>query len=369
MRRRELVTVLAGRRGASAFGRPTAEGDAGDRYLAAASPDKGHRMRRRFFTFSLILGFAALVLAGAAGAQQSEKVSRIGWLSPNRSAGLKELLQAMREHGYIEGQNLATEERYAEGHADRYLALAAELVALKPDCIVAVGVGATRAAKRATTTIPIVMGNADDDPVRAGLVASYAHPGGNVTGYTNIGSDLAGKRLGLLRDLIPGLSRVAILWQPDIDTSTAYVEETEAAAAIIGVETKRLPVRAASELAGAFREAVESGAKAVIVPGVGLMNSHQRTIVDLAIAGHLPLMANNTPFADAGALISYDADRRERFQQVAGYVSRILKGANPADLPVLRPTKFELVINLKTAKALSLTIPQLLLAQSSEVIE
>jgi ABC-type uncharacterized transport system substrate-binding protein len=164
------------------------------------------------------------------------------------------------------------------------------------------------------------MGNADDDPVRAGLVASYAHPGGNVTGYTNSGSDLAGKRLGLLRDLIPGLSRVAILWQPDIDTSTAYVEETEAAAATIGVKIKRLPVRAASELAGAFREAVESGAKAVIVPGVALMNSHQRTIVDLAIAGDLPLMANHTPFADAGALISYDADRRERFQQVAGYV-------------------------------------------------
>jgi putative tryptophan/tyrosine transport system substrate-binding protein len=327
-------------------------------------------MRRKVFTFSLILAFAALVLAGAAGAQQSGRVSRIGWLSPNSgSAGPKEFLHAMRAHGYIEGQNLAIEERFTQGNADRYPALAAELVALKPDCIVALGVGATRAAKQATTTIPIIMGNADDDPVRARLVASYAHPGGNVTGYTNIGSDLAGKRLELLRDLISGLSRVAILWQPNINTSTAYVEETESAAATIGVKIKRLPVRAARELAGAFREAVASGAQAIIVPAVDLMNSHQRTIVDLAIAGHLPLMTNNTPFADAGALISYDADRRERFQQVAGYVSRILKGANPADLPVLRPTKFELVVNLKTAKALGLTVPQSLLARADEVIE
>jgi putative ABC transport system substrate-binding protein len=327
-------------------------------------------MKRRLVTFSLILTFAAMVLAGAVGAQQSERVFRLAWLSPNSgSAGPKEFLQAMREHGYIEGQNLAIEVRIDEGHLDRDPVLAAELVALKPDCIVAVGVGATRAAKQATTTIPIVMGNADEDPVRAGLVASYPRPGGNVTGYTNIGADLAGKRLGLLRDLIPGLSRVAILWEPDASTSTAYVEETEAAAASIGVKVKRLPVRTASELAGAFREVVDSGAQAVVVPSVGLMNSHQRTIVDLAIAGHLPLMANNTPFADAGALISYDGDRRERFQEVARYVSRILKGANPADLPVLRPTKFELVVNLKTAKALGLTVPQSILARADEVIE
>jgi len=174
MRRPELVTVLArARRRIRIWPPDSRRCDTGDRYLAAASPDIGHRMRRRFFTFPLILAFAALVLAGTAGAQQSARVSRIGWLSPNSgSAGPKEFLQAMREYGYIEGQNLAIEERSAEGDADRYLALAADLVALKPDCIVAVGVGATRAAKRATTTIPIVMGNADDDPVRAGLVAN-----------------------------------------------------------------------------------------------------------------------------------------------------------------------------------------------------
>ncbi len=330
-------------------------------------------MRRRAFTSSLILAFAALTFAGGAGAQQSEKVFRLGWLSPNAIAGPggagNEFLLAMREHGYIEGKNLVIDFRNAAGHLDRYSPLAAELVALKPDCIVAIGVGATRFAKQATASIPIVMGNADDDPVRQGLVASYAHPGGNVTGVTNIGADLAGTRLGLLRDLIPGLSRVAIVWETAIPLSTLYVRHTEAAAAAIGVKIERLSVGTAEDLDGAFRKAAEGGAQAVIVPSIAMVNSHQRKIADLALAGHLPLMVNTAPFADAGALISYDGDRRERFRSTAGYVSRIFQGAKPADLPVQRPTKFELVVNLKTAKALGINIPQLILARADRVIE
>jgi ABC-type uncharacterized transport system substrate-binding protein len=332
-------------------------------------------MRRRAFTASLILSFAELAVAGAAGAQQPARVFRLGWLSPNAIAGPgdaeNEFLLTMREHGYIRGENLVIDFRNTAGHFDRYAPLAAELVALKPDCIVTIGVGATRAVKQLTSTIPIVTGNADDDPVHQGLIAGYAHPGGNVTGVTNIGSDLAGKRLGLLRDLIPGLSRVAILWKPAIPNQTfrAYVRNTEAAAATIGVKIERLPVRTTADLDGAFRKAEAGGAQAVTVPSIGMMNSHRQKIVDLAIAGHLPLMANNGPFADAGALISYDGDRRERYRQVAGYVSRILQGAKPADLPVQRPTKFELVVNLKTAKALGSTIPPLILARADRVIE
>jgi putative ABC transport system substrate-binding protein len=325
-------------------------------------------MRRRAFTSSLILAFAALAVTGAAGAQQPARVFRLGWLSPAEGPG-EDFLQAMREHGYIEGQNLAIEVRVTEGHVDRYPALTAELLALKPDCIVAVGVGAVLATKRATATIPVVMAAADADPVRAGLVASFARPGGNVTGVTSISSDLAGKRLGLLRDLIPGISRAAILWRPDAPASTAHVEETEAAAATIGVKIKRLPVRTEGELAGFFREVVESGAQAVIVPSVALTTSYQRRIVDLAIAEHLPLMATSSAFAETGALISYHADFREIFRQVADYVFRMLNGTDPADLPVLRPTRFELVVNLRTAKALGISIPPLILANADRVIE
>jgi putative ABC transport system substrate-binding protein len=298
-------------------------------------------------------------------------VYRLGWLTPQTVSGAPEkaFLQAMREHGYIEGQNLVIEVRDAKGQWDRYGPLADELVALKSDCIVALGTGAAEAVKRATTTVPIVMGNADDDPVKQGLIASFAHPGGNVTGVTNIGADLAGKRLTLLRELIPGLSRVAILLTLEGPLAISYVRNTEAAAAAIGVKIERLQFGRAEELDDAFRKAADNRAEAVIVPAVGLANLYQRRIADFAIAARLPLMTNNTPFADSGALISYDGDRGERERRVADYVSRILGGAKPADLPVERPTRFELIINLKTAKALGLTMPQSLLVQADKVIE
>lgn len=233
----------------------------------------------------MVLAFAVLVSTRADG-QQPGKVYRLGWLTPNTVSAAPEdaCLRTMREYGYIEGENLVIEIRDGKGQVDRDAPLAAELVALKPDCIVSMGVGATRAAMRATTTIPIVMGNADADPVTEGLIASLAHPGGNVTGVTNIGADLAGKRLDLLRELVPGLSRAAVLWQPDATVSTAYLRNTEAAAAIIGVTIERLPVRRGEDLADAFRKAAASRAQAVIVPAVGLMNVYQQRIVDLAIA-------------------------------------------------------------------------------------
>jgi putative ABC transport system substrate-binding protein len=328
-------------------------------------------MRGPPVALSLILAFAALLLARAADAQQPGRVYRLGWLAPNIVSGGpgEAFLGAMRDHGYIEGENLVIEVRDAMGRPDRFAPLAAELVALKPDCIVVMGVEPTQAAKRATTTIPIIMGNADDDPVRRGLIASFARPGGNVTGVTNIGADLASKRLELLRELIPGLSQAAMLWLSDVDTSTAHLRNTEAAAATIGVRIEPLPIRSAEELDDAFRKAAESRVQAIIVPAVGLANVYQQRIADLAIAARLPLMTNNTPFAAAGALISYDGDRRERHRQVAGYVSRILTGANPSDLPIQQPTHFELVLNLKTAKALGLTIPQSLLQRADAVIE
>jgi putative ABC transport system substrate-binding protein len=294
-------------------------------------------MRYSARKFCMILAFVALADAGAVGAQQSGRMYRIGVLTnPNDAAERKAISHALGEQGYVEGRNFAIEWRVSNGHIERLPKLAAELVAHHPNCIVAIGVMPTWAAKRATATIPIVMGNAADDPVRQGLIASYAHPGGNITGYTNIVPELAGKRLGLLRDLIPGLSRVAVLWQTDLTTSTEYVKKTEAVAATIALTIDRLPVRDGRELAGAFREAAENGAQAVIVPSVGMMNSYRRKIAALAIAARLPLMATNTPFAVAGALLSYDADRGERYRQVAGYVARILKGEKPRNLPVLR---------------------------------
>ena len=210
----------------------------------------------RLLSIALCLVFAVAVPVAADG-QPLGKVYRLGWLTPNTvtAAPGTEFLRALREYGYVEGDNLVIEVRDAMGQLDRFAPLAAELVTLQPDCIVAMGIGATRAAKLATTTIPIVMGAADDDPVRQGLIASFANPGGNVTGVTNIGADLAGKRLELLRELIPGVSYASILWLPDITASTAYLQNTEAAAATIGMKIERLPVHRAEELDDAFRKA------------------------------------------------------------------------------------------------------------------
>jgi putative ABC transport system substrate-binding protein len=247
--------------------------------------------------------------------------------------------------------------------------LAAELVTLKVDCIVATGVAPTRAAKQATSTIPIVMGNADDDPVRQGLVASLARPGGNVTGFTNIGSDLAGKRLELIKETVPKASRVAILLDPKGPGGMGHVRETEIVAPALGVKLQLVEVRGPEELDNAFQAAVKGRAEALIVVTTGLMGNHRSRIVNLAVKTRLPAMYSNTYFVREGGLMGYAADIPARWRGVAAYVDKVLKGAKPADLPVQQPTKFEFIINLKAAKQIGLTIPPNVLARADKVIK
>jgi putative tryptophan/tyrosine transport system substrate-binding protein len=315
--------------------------------------------------------FAALLPAGFAGAQQPAKTYRIGFLSNAASRGPEqvEYQQALHELGYIEGQNLVLDWRFSKGKINLLPDLAADLVRLKPDCIIASGVAPTRAAKNATSSIPIVMGNADDDPVRHGLVASLAHPGGNVTGFTNFGSDLAGKRLELIKEIFPKISRVAIVYDPTGPGGAGHAREAKVVAPALAVELQPVEVQRAEELDKAFQVAVKGRAEALIIVHTGLMNPRRSEILNLALKTRLPAMYSNNGWVLDGGLMGYDADARDRFRGVASYVDKILKGAKPADLPVERPRKFELVINLKTAKQIGLTIPPNVLARADRVIK
>jgi putative ABC transport system substrate-binding protein len=316
----------------------------------------------------LLLLVAFVTPTGALAAEQKPPaLSRLGFLA-NSEAETGYFRNAMKALSYVEGKNLLIEWRFSKGQLDRLPELAAELVGGKPDCIVAIGINPTRALKEATSTIPIVMGNADDDPVLRGLVASYARPGGNVTGFTNIGSALAGKRLELLRDIIPSLSRVAILSQPSSQASAGHVRETEAAAATLGISIDRVELEDIAGIEPELSRARERGSQAVVVPPVGLMGGNAQRIVQAANAAHLPLVSDGR-FAEAGALAGYGDDPEDRYRHVANYVDRILKGADPGDLPVMRPATFRLVVNLKAAAALGLTVPQSLLVRADEVIE
>lgn len=316
------------------------------------------------------LALALLVPSIAAAAQQSGSVHRIGYLA--NSAGIERREEAFRtrlaDQGYVEGQNLVIEWRFSQGKLDRLPDLAAELVRLKVDCIIAVGVAPTRAAKHATKTIPIVMGNADDDPVRHGLVTGLARPGGNVTGFTNIGSELAGKRLELLKEAFPKVSRVAMLYDPRGAGSTGHVRESESAAPALRMELQPLAVRSPEALETAFQAAVEGRAEALIVVHAGLLQTQRARLVDLAARARLPVMYTQSDFVLAGGLMSYDSDDEERYRGVATYVDKILKGTQPADLPVVRPTKFQFLVNLRTAKTLGLTVPPSVLARADKLI-
>jgi len=323
-------------------------------------------------TIGLISTFALGLLAGPlpAGAHHTGKVYRIGYLKnggigPNEEA----FREALRELGYVEGQNIVIEWRPAKGKLERLPELAAELVRLKVDCIVAVGLGPTGIAKRATTTIPIVMGNASGDPVQHGLVASLARPGGNVTGVISVSSDLAGKRLEILKETLPKVSRVAILWIPTSPSAAYHVRETEVAARKLGVQLQSLEVRSRDDLESAFRSAGKRSADALIVVSPGGMGRYRKRILDLAVKTRLPVMYTGSRWVRRGGLMSYGTNSRELRRRAATYVDKILKGAKPADLPVEQPTKFDLVINLKTAKALGLTIPPAVLLQATKVIK
>jgi len=328
-------------------------------------------------TFIGTLAGALLAAPLAAEAQQAGKVARIGYLvwfpleSPETRMNLDAFRQGLRERGYVEGQNLVIEYRSADGKIERLPGLATELARLKVDLIAAGSTPLARALQQATTTIPIVaavMG----DPVGDGLVASLARPGGNITGLTFLGPELVPKRLELLKEALPKLSRVAVLWNPGAfgeQTMRDMLKGTEAAARALGVQLQLVGVRGPDEFDRAFSTMTRDRAEALVVfPSPALFNERRR-IVDLATKHRLPSMSVAREFVEIGGLLSYGASITDLLRRAATYVDKILKGAKPADLPVEQPTKFELVINLKTAKALGLTIPPSLLGRADEVIQ
>jgi len=326
---------------------------------------------RRAFMSALAGGGLAAPLA--AEAQQAAKAPRIGYLSPlspsSDSTRIEAFRQGLRDLGYVEGQNIAIEYRYAEEKFDRLPDLAAELVRLKVDVIVAASTPGIRAAKNATSTIPIIM-TLSADPVPTGLVSSLARPGGNITGLSLVSGELSGKRLGLLKEVVPNLSRVAVLFDPANPASLFQLRETEAAAKVLGVQLQPLEVRGSNpDFERAFQATTRGGAGALITPDDLVILVHRTRIVEFAAKNRLPAMYGFRELTDAGGLMSYTANRSHLFQRAATYVDKILKGAKPADLPVEQPTKFELVINLKTAKALGLTIPPSVLGRADEVIQ
>jgi putative ABC transport system substrate-binding protein len=329
--------------------------------------------RRQLLRGSIALAAFSLLLAAKAPGQQAAKVPRIGFLAVGSREGraflIEGFLQGLREHGYVEGQNIVIEYRFSEDRNDRLPALAAELVALKVRLILASGTPASFAAKHATSTIPIVMGGVAADPVETGLVSSLAHPGGNITGMSMMTADLGGKRLELFKQIVPGLARVAVFWNPSNLAYGPILRELEAAAPTLGVKLQRLEVRVPVDFEGAFKAATRQRAGALIAPGDPLVTYRPRMVADLALKYRLPAMMDNKEFAEAGGLLSLGLDLVDSYRRAATHVDKILKGANPADLPMEQPTKFELVINLKTAKALGITIPQTLLLRADEVIQ
>src|SRR5262245_47972533 len=325
------------------------------------------------------ISVAAILLAVAVIAQaqqQPKKVPLIGYLSnsdPASESRRSELVRlALRERGYIEGQNIAIEYRYTEGNLNRLPELAAELVRLKVDIIVVAG-GPTwvLAAKNATKTIPIVMVGAGADPVQAGLVESLARPGGNVTGITLLDPELGGKRLELLKEVVPKLAHVAVLYDPANPATVLELKEVlRVAARALGLTVRSWEVRAADDFERVFAALSKERPDGLYWAGGGpLLRTNQKRIVGSVLKSRLPSMYNQRELVEAGGLMSYGWDRADSFRRVAYYVDRILKGARPADLPVEQPTKFELVINLNTAKQIGLTIPQSMLYRADKVIK
>jgi putative ABC transport system substrate-binding protein len=319
------------------------------------------------------LSAALFALCFAAEAQQPAKILRIGYVRSFGTAGgrgVSAFIQGLKDLGYVEGQNIQIEYRHPKGNFEGTPDLVAELVERKVDVIVAVDTSAIRSAKQATKTIPIIMVT-NQDPVATGLVDSLARPGGNVTGVTRLTRELSGKRLELLQEVVPRVTRVGVLWvrPTTLGTGSAF-ENYVAAAHAFKIQLESLQVsRPNPDLEGAFQTAVKRRASAFIAVNHAVLSPHSKKIADLAIKNRLPLLAEISSAVEAGGLISYAADEAESYRRAAGYVDKILKGAKPADLPVEQPTKFEFVINLKTAKALNLTIPQSVLFRADRVIK
>ena len=327
-------------------------------------------MRLAWVSTGLLAVLSLLAAPRAAEAQPAGKVYRIGLLSPtSQGFGIEAFREGLRALGYVEGHNIVVEQRSAEGRFDRLPALAAELVRLRVDVIVAVVTQASLAAKNATMTIPIVM-LAVGDPVGAGLVASLAHPGGNVTGTSNQNVELARKSLELLKNAMPKLRVVAVLWNPANPVYQAQiVKETEAAARGLGIQLRMFAARDAKEIDRAFAAMTAERAEALTVIVDSVFDAHLTRIAALAANGHLPSIGGFGKYAEAGGLIAYAANFSEQARRTAVYVDKILKGSRPGDLPVEQPTKFELVINLKAAKQIGLTIPPNVLVRADKVIK
>ena len=325
-------------------------------------------MDRRTFIGSVAGGFLAAPLA--AHAQQTGKVYRIGILeaipAAQNAANLDALRKGLRDLGYVEGRNLIIEYRSADGRAERFPDLATELVRLKVDLIVTRGTPAARAAKDATATIPVVMATMGDP---GAMVASFARPGGNITGVTTFSTELTAKRIELLKELVPNFSRVALLHNMGNPAAPPEWEETKTAARALGLQAELLDVRSQGDLDRAFELAVRRHVDALLIGADGLTQLHQQMIVDLVARNRLPAAYPAREFVEAGGLISYAVNYPDLYFRFASFVDKILKGAKPGELPVEQPTKFELVINLKTAKSLGVTVPQSLLLRADEVIQ
>jgi len=315
---------------------------------------------------------ATFILASfhIAEAQQPKKVYRIGLLStdPLPAQSWNALMDGLRERGYIEGRNIVFERRFSEGKAERFPEFAADMVRLKVDIIIVTTTPAAFAAKNATQTIPIVIPTAID-PVGAGLVASLARPGGNITGLSALAPELSGKRLELLKEVVPGMTRVAVLWNPANPANASVWKETQAAARGLGLLLQSQEVRSPQDLERTFALTAQARPDALLVLSDSLINMHRQQIAEFVTQKRLPSVFASTEAVMAGGLMSYGPSLPDRYRRTAYYVDRILKGAKPADLPVEQPMKFELVINLKTAKQIGLTIPPNVLARADKVIK
>ena len=328
------------------------------------------RLTRLWLVATVALGILAAALA--TDAQQPVKVPRIGLLlpfSPSDAAPWHQAFrEGLRELGWLEGKNISIEYRYAEGRNDRLPDLAADLVRLKVDIIIVSISTDALVAKKATGTIPIVMASAGD-PVPLGLVDTLARPGGNITGLTQMAPELAGKRLELLKETVPKLTRVGVLWYPKGATSPLAWKESQLPARALGLQLHSMEVRSPNDFAKAFEDATRGRVGALAVMPDPLFVRNLKLIADLAAKSRLPSIFHLREFADSGGLMAYGPDRSDMFRRAATYVDKILKGAKPGDLPVEQPTKFELVINLKTAKQIGVTIPQSVLIRADRVIE
>jgi len=324
-------------------------------------------MRRR--EFITLVGGTATTWPLAARAQQTAKVPRIGFLQRNRNENVEAFVQALRDLGYIDGRTARIEIRIYETMLDRLFELADEMVKLECDVVMAAAPYAIEAARQATSTIPIVGVDLESDPVANGWARSLARPGGNITGFSSFLSDLAGKRIELVKEMVPGLTRVGALFNMSNAAEPAQWKEMREATAVVGIEAQLLDVRTPADIVSAFDDARKQSINALIVQIDTLTQSNQQLIIELATKHRLPAIFGSREFVDAGGLMSYGVHYPDLYRRAATHVHKIFNGAKPADLPVEQPTRFELVVNLRTARALNLTVPLSILLRADEVIE